>query len=127
MSSRILGQLLGRLYLSRSLRTLVVRHTNRCFGSARASAVFSRNGKIVSLCAAEQSHTTPNSYVSSNFYCGFHSSASLCEDSVVVKTPPFAESVTEGDIRWDKAVGDAVAEDEVVGEIETDKVWIFSR
>ena len=80
------------------------------------------------------------------------------DDTVIVHTPPFAESVTEGDVRWDKgekrsiqgpwsmfvrglrschllwefvkvihllsltAVGDAVAEDEVVGEIETDKV-----
>ena len=24
------------------------------------------------------------------------------EDYVIVNTPPFAESVTEGDIRWDK-------------------------
>lgn len=39
----------------------------------------------------------------------------------IVNTPPFAESVTEGDVRWDKEVGDSVAEDEVVGEIETDK------
>lgn len=81
---------------------------------------------------------------------------------VTVKTPAFAESVTEGDVRWEKgnvwiifsvsqllefhivkavrlmlliclhikwkafylfiAVGDSVAEDEVVCEIETDKV-----
>ncbi|XP_002157613.2 dihydrolipoyllysine-residue succinyltransferase component of 2-oxoglutarate dehydrogenase complex, mitochondrial isoform X1 [Hydra vulgaris] len=39
----------------------------------------------------------------------------------IVHTPPFAESVTEGDVRWEKAVGDAVSIDEVVGEIETDK------
>ena len=24
------------------------------------------------------------------------------EDYVIVNTPPFAESVTEGDVRWDK-------------------------
>ncbi|VDQ10655.1 unnamed protein product [Trichobilharzia regenti] len=39
----------------------------------------------------------------------------------VVNVPPFAESVTEGDIVWKKAVGDAVEADEVVAEIETDK------
>jgi len=55
----------------------------------------------------------------------FHSSSILYSDGyVIVNTPPFAESVTEGDVRWDKAPGDAVAEDEVVGEIETDKTSI---
>ncbi|THD20019.1 Dihydrolipoyllysine-residue succinyltransferase component of 2-oxoglutarate dehydrogenase [Fasciola hepatica] len=34
---------------------------------------------------------------------------------------PFAESVTEGDIIWKKAVGERVRGDEVVAEIETDK------
>ena len=29
-----------------------------------------------------------------------HSVAS--EDYIIVNTPPFAESVTEGDVRWDK-------------------------
>ncbi|XP_068683364.1 dihydrolipoyllysine-residue succinyltransferase component of 2-oxoglutarate dehydrogenase complex, mitochondrial-like isoform X1 [Montipora foliosa] len=55
----------------------------------------------------------------------FHSSCILStEDYVIVNTPPFAESVTEGDVRWDKAAGDSVEEDEVVGEIETDKTSI---
>uniref|UniRef100_A0AAX7W6V1 Dihydrolipoyllysine-residue succinyltransferase component of 2-oxoglutarate dehydrogenase complex, mitochondrial n=1 Tax=Astatotilapia calliptera TaxID=8154 RepID=A0AAX7W6V1_ASTCA len=43
---------------------------------------------------------------------------------VTVKTPAFAESVTEGDVRWEKAVGDTVSEDEVVCEIETDKTSV---
>lgn len=42
----------------------------------------------------------------------------------VVTTPAFPESVQEGDIKWEKGVGDAVAEDETVGEIETDKVHV---
>uniref|UniRef100_A0A674B4P2 Dihydrolipoyllysine-residue succinyltransferase component of 2-oxoglutarate dehydrogenase complex, mitochondrial n=1 Tax=Salmo trutta TaxID=8032 RepID=A0A674B4P2_SALTR len=44
-----------------------------------------------------------------------------CEKVVTVNTPPFSESITEGDVRWEKAVGDSVKEDEVVCEIETDK------
>lgn len=36
--------------------------------------------------------------------------------------PAFAESITEGDVRWDKKVGDQVKADEVICEIETDKV-----
>uniref|UniRef100_A0AAR2IV18 Dihydrolipoyllysine-residue succinyltransferase component of 2-oxoglutarate dehydrogenase complex, mitochondrial n=1 Tax=Pygocentrus nattereri TaxID=42514 RepID=A0AAR2IV18_PYGNA len=43
---------------------------------------------------------------------------------ITVNTPAFAESVTEGDVRWEKAVGDTVTEDEVVCEIETDKTSV---
>lgn len=39
-----------------------------------------------------------------------------------VLVPPFAESVSEGDVRWEKKVGDQVKEDDVLCEIETDKV-----
>lgn len=45
-------------------------------------------------------------------------------NSEVVKVPPFADSVSEGDVRFDKKVGDAVAADEVVMEIETDKTTV---
>lgn len=40
-----------------------------------------------------------------------------------VVVPALAESLSEGDIRWMKAVGDQVNEDEVVAEVETDKVF----
>lgn len=42
----------------------------------------------------------------------------------VVKVPPFADSVSEGDVKFEKKVGDAVAADEVVMEIETDKTTV---
>ena len=43
--------------------------------------------------------------------------------SVTVSMPQLGETVTEGSIlRWAKQVGDAVAEDEVLLEISTDKV-----
>ena len=42
-----------------------------------------------------------------------------------MEVPPFAESITEGDIRWIKAVGDSVREDEAVAEVETDKVSVL--
>lgn len=41
-----------------------------------------------------------------------------------VMTPAFPDSVSEGDVKIDKKVGDAVAADEVVCEIETDKTAI---
>ncbi|KAL8564280.1 hypothetical protein ACOMHN_050891 [Nucella lapillus] len=51
----------------------------------------------------------------------FHRSAAVYDEVKIVSTPGFPESVSEGDVRWEKAVGDFVAEDESVGEIETDK------
>lgn len=46
-------------------------------------------------------------------------------DTKDVVVPPFADSVSEGDVRWEKNVGDSVSEDETVCEIETDKVTVF--
>ncbi|XP_056150531.1 dihydrolipoyllysine-residue succinyltransferase component of 2-oxoglutarate dehydrogenase complex, mitochondrial-like [Lampris incognitus] len=54
----------------------------------------------------------------------FKTSAARRDEVLTVKTPAFAESVTEGDVRWEKAVGDSVSEDEVVCEIETDKTSV---
>ncbi|KAL3049098.1 dihydrolipoyllysine-residue succinyltransferase component of 2-oxoglutarate dehydrogenase complex, mitochondrial [Trematomus bernacchii] len=54
----------------------------------------------------------------------FRTSVAHREEVITVNTPAFAESVTEGDVRWEKAVGDTVAEDEVVCEIETDKTSV---
>ncbi|XP_041827954.1 dihydrolipoyllysine-residue succinyltransferase component of 2-oxoglutarate dehydrogenase complex, mitochondrial [Melanotaenia boesemani] len=54
----------------------------------------------------------------------FRTSSAYRDEVVTVKTPAFAESVTEGDVRWEKAVGDSVSEDEVVCEIETDKTSV---
>lgn len=44
--------------------------------------------------------------------------------SEIVKVPPFADSVSEGDVKFEKKVGDAIAADEVVMEIETDKTTV---
>lgn len=46
----------------------------------------------------------------------------VTDEATTVNCPPFADSVTEGDIRWEKAVGDTVNVDDVLGEVETDKV-----
>ncbi|XP_054653065.1 dihydrolipoyllysine-residue succinyltransferase component of 2-oxoglutarate dehydrogenase complex, mitochondrial [Dunckerocampus dactyliophorus] len=54
----------------------------------------------------------------------FRTSVAYRDEVVTIKTPAFAESVTEGDVRWEKAVGDTVSEDEVVCEIETDKTSV---
>ncbi|XP_023850345.1 dihydrolipoyllysine-residue succinyltransferase component of 2-oxoglutarate dehydrogenase complex, mitochondrial isoform X1 [Salvelinus sp. IW2-2015] len=62
---------------------------------------------------------------SSVFQIRYFKTSSACRNEVItVKTPAFAESVTEGDVRWEKVVGDSVKEDEVVCEIETDKTSV---
>uniref|UniRef100_A0A8C8F9K0 Dihydrolipoyllysine-residue succinyltransferase component of 2-oxoglutarate dehydrogenase complex, mitochondrial n=1 Tax=Oncorhynchus tshawytscha TaxID=74940 RepID=A0A8C8F9K0_ONCTS len=62
---------------------------------------------------------------SSIFQIRYFKTSVACRNEVItVKTPAFAESVTEGDVRWEKAVGDSVKEDEVVCEIETDKTSV---
>merc|ERR1712172_342057 len=48
----------------------------------------------------------------------------LGEEIKVIVCPAFADSISEGDIRWEKAVGDSVSEDEVICEIETDKTSV---
>jgi len=53
-----------------------------------------------------------------------HTTYVVGTDIKVVMTPPFADSISEGDVRWEKAVGDSVNEDEVICEIETDKTSI---
>lgn len=52
-----------------------------------------------------------------------HSTSALWEIKEIV-VPPFAESVSEGDVRWEKKLGDQVKEDDVLCEIETDKTSV---
>lgn len=50
------------------------------------------------------------------------SSLRWARQNIVV--PPLAESLSEGDIKFEKAIGDDVAEDELLASIETDKTSI---
>ncbi|XP_022334340.2 dihydrolipoyllysine-residue succinyltransferase component of 2-oxoglutarate dehydrogenase complex, mitochondrial-like [Crassostrea virginica] len=54
----------------------------------------------------------------------FHVASVYYQEIQEVKSPGFSESISEGDIRWDKAVGDFVQEDELLGEVETDKTGV---
>lgn len=54
----------------------------------------------------------------------FHTTRFLGNEIKVLECPPFADSISEGDVRWEKQVGDTVAVDEVVCEIETDKTSV---
>ena len=54
---------------------------------------------------------------------GFRTSSTLDETHDIV-CPAFAESITEGTLKWEKAQGDSVAVDDVICEIETDKTSV---
>merc|ERR1719308_188948 len=55
---------------------------------------------------------------------GLHTTRVLGEEVKVIVCPAFADSISEGDVRWEKAVGDSVSVDEVICEIETDKTSV---
>ncbi|XP_076058822.1 dihydrolipoyllysine-residue succinyltransferase component of 2-oxoglutarate dehydrogenase complex, mitochondrial [Oratosquilla oratoria] len=93
--------------------------------------VLRSSSRCVSVAASHQS-------TSSSALCGskwqyehqitsartFRTAVQLYADVRVVEVPAFAESVSEGDVRWIKAAGDSVAEDETICEIETDKTSV---
>jgi len=55
----------------------------------------------------------------------FFTSRMMSSDEVkLIECPAFADSISEGDLRWEKAVGDSVEVDEVICEIETDKTSV---
>ena len=54
---------------------------------------------------------------------GLRTSLTLQEVHEIV-CPAFAESITEGDLRWEKGKGDSIAVDDVICEIETDKTSV---
>lgn len=55
---------------------------------------------------------------------GLRTSAVMRDEVKEIVCPAFADSISEGDVRWEKAVGDSVAEDDVLCEIETDKTSV---
>ncbi|KAF6203974.1 hypothetical protein GE061_002312 [Apolygus lucorum] len=99
-------------------RSAVKRHNLRATKSCQVGAALANTlrREVAGGC-----QMTSSSYVMQRR--SFHLSPVVCEEKVVA-CPPFPESVAEGDIRWEKNVGDAVNVDDVVCEIETDKTSI---
>jgi 2-oxoglutarate dehydrogenase E2 component (dihydrolipoamide succinyltransferase) len=90
-------------------------------GLVRRALLCSRSLHSAPLCSGFL-----NSTISSQPQCVIRSISTTLSlfESETIKTPAFAESVTSGDIRWMKQVGDSVSVDEVIGEVETDKTSI---
>ncbi|XP_029642874.1 dihydrolipoyllysine-residue succinyltransferase component of 2-oxoglutarate dehydrogenase complex, mitochondrial [Octopus sinensis] len=117
-SNRLLSQISKRFFRSQifgrqKTGTSIQKHPEVITGVLRSRSLPSLYKKYSNDLCYKCRHTRP-----------FHSSALLFDDFHIVLTPHFAESVTEGDIVWVKAIGDSVAVDDVVAEIETDKTTI---
>ena len=85
-------------------------------------SLYKRSTVVVSLGTHASQAVQPNYCFQSN--CYFRSMAKLLEN-YVIKVPVMGEAVKQGDlIEWLKKPGDAVAEDEVVCVLETDKVTV---
>lgn len=126
----------GMLHVVRSLpknalkTTVAVRRTAQFQVSNETHRVHQR---FEPVCPARRLSTVATScpislYSSSNRrsfdQCRYFQTSAILWEEHVLKTPAFADSVSEGDMRWEKNVGDTVAVDEVVCEIETDKTSV---
>ncbi|XP_035689796.1 dihydrolipoyllysine-residue succinyltransferase component of 2-oxoglutarate dehydrogenase complex, mitochondrial-like [Branchiostoma floridae] len=121
-TSRCVTRNLGRVTSQRIKVQVSTRGKQTSPGTVAALNIF----RAPSACQSKwASHHTIQTFIRKGWSVrGIWTTVTAFDDFKIVKTPPFAESVTEGDVRWEKAVGDYVNEDEVVGEIETDKTSI---
>ncbi|KAL4714724.1 hypothetical protein ACJJTC_002583 [Scirpophaga incertulas] len=104
----------------------------RC--SKHLQALYRRQGQSIRLRSSQvpkvygplaQTTTlrSPRALAAHHQIASIHFTSPLLDEQDVM-TPSFPDSVSEGDVKLDKKVGDAVAADEVVLEIETDKTAI---
>lgn len=113
---------------SKSVRTttsLLLSNSNKFSASSsttklsKSSAANGQTRSISSCLMTKKAQTIINS---NNNKAMFHVSPSKFADEIlVVEAPAFAESIAEGDVKYEKAVGDYVKQDELVAKIETDK------
>jgi len=114
----------GVFGLARSQNCSAVRNNVQIANNSKKSGLVnsSRCLSIVPIHNKKSLATKSNSQVISSR--NLRTSTILFDEIKVVVCPAFAESITEGDLRWEKAAGDSVAEDEVLAEIETDKTSV---
>ncbi|XP_022245658.1 dihydrolipoyllysine-residue succinyltransferase component of 2-oxoglutarate dehydrogenase complex, mitochondrial-like [Limulus polyphemus] len=116
--------------VNRVLNRFIFNHNVRAFSTLkeRSLAASLSRGRTVSNCTYPSlqyfccvSHLRFQAPVSSR---GIRTTNLVRDEIRTVTVPQLAESISEGDMRWDKAVGDVVAEDDVLGEVETDKTSV---
>ncbi|XP_062605505.1 dihydrolipoyllysine-residue succinyltransferase component of 2-oxoglutarate dehydrogenase complex, mitochondrial-like [Saccostrea cucullata] len=105
----------------------VVPHIFRGFSGCRAITYGLKSSRQVhhALSAGQKTDFPLAEYQKKQTWArNFHVSSVFYQDIKEVKCPGFSESISEGDVRWEKAVGDFVQEDETLGEVETDKTGV---
>lgn len=78
---------------------------------------------VSSRCLKAPQLLWPTLQVDTSIRRNVHLTNTLCE-KVYVKVPQFDDSITQGDIFFEKTVGDLVRMDERIGCIETDKISV---
>merc|ERR1711973_248799 len=111
----------GRNQLSRSILRQVTAKNGRDARSL-ASLVNISAGKEIVKSGVTGVSKQPKVWES--IYRGLRTTPALGNEIKEVVCPAFADSISEGDVRWEKQVGDSVAEDDVLCEIETDKTSV---
>lgn len=119
--SKCLPKLVRQFGITRELKYLNRGNFCSLRGISAYAAILSNGRKNISFRISLQCQRFPPHHVSS---CTIFTTRISRDEVRIIKCPQLAESLSEGDIRWVKAVGDAVEEDEIVGEVETDKTSI---
>merc|ERR1712086_924430 len=114
--------------LARSQNCSTVRNNVQIGNNSKKSGLIN-SSRCLSIVPTSQRHNNKKNFLAKSNNTAISSrnlrtSTILFDEIKVVVCPAFAESITEGDLRWEKAAGDAVAEDEVLAEIETDKTSV---
>jgi len=114
--------------LARSQNCSTVRNNVQIGNNSKKSGLINSSRCLSIVPTAQRHNNKKNLLAKSNNTSilprNLRTSTILFDEIKVVVCPAFAESITEGDLRWEKAAGDAVAEDEVLAEIETDKTSV---
>lgn len=117
-------------YLPKNIKNLTFSKTCRISYKVSSQCIGSYSGSVVLCPHRSRIWQVTNSLLpiqqlpKSIPLCNIHTAKILRDELKVITVPQLAESLSEGDIRWAKNVGDHVAVDEVICEVETDKTAV---
>jgi len=109
-------------FRSQTIRNSILSKPNGAY-LASSSISSSSNKKTQGKPNRSSSLSSPINLLKQQQIVFLHLSRPLNE-SIMIESPAFAESIKEGDVTFCKKVGDSVQADEIVAKIETDKTTI---
>jgi len=118
MASR---SLISKLNSIKSTPTRIVA-LGRCGSNSRLAGAILRSSSAHNCPSTPSKHFYLTSLIDQRAY--LHLSRPFLNEILTIESPAFAESIKEGDVTFLKKVGDAVAEDEEIAKVETDKTTI---